>query len=453
MKERPVDDQTDKGITTSLGQERRPATQIGRDLDYAEVTRGVRMLLIAVIAVVAILFGLSLVVKVEEVARARGDFTPVNRVQVIQTPEGGAIASVLVRNGEQVRKGQLLAKFRAAELMRDLERTDVRMAYLQINIERLDAFADRRAPVFRPFEAQYPTMVAEALALHIEQTREFERNLEQKDRQIDEEETAIGAAQSEIPAARSSLEASRDLLTRLREGVARGVVALNRLAQIEEQVAQAERVHSQLVASLDQHNARIKRLEAEREALIAKAVADARDQRGALIVEMNELKATQAAYRSRSLDVDVTAPVDGIVQKISETPIGTVVPPGGTVCEIVPTEGGVLMQAHVSPRDIGFVRLGQMAVVKSDAFDFGRFGSIPGKVTRISASNTQDLPGQEPYILVEIGLDQPYVGEDRTHMVTPGMTGEVTILTGQKTIFQYLLKPIYLTLDTAFHER
>lgn len=448
-----MDTKADMDIAAAIGRERRPATQIGSDLDYTRVTRGVRALLITVIAIVAILFALSLGVKVEEVARARGNFTPVNRVQVIQTPEGGAVASMLVRNGERVARGQLLAKFRAAELMRDIERTDVRMAYLQINIERLDAFADQRDPVFQPFEAQYSTMVSEAAALHLEQTREFARNLEQKDRQIDEEKAAIAAAQNEIPAAKSSLDASRDLLTRIREGVEKGVVALNRQAQVEEQAAQAERVHTQLVSSLDQHQARIDRLQAERAALIAKATADARNQRAALIVEMNELKATQTAYRSRSLDVDVVAPVDGIVQKISDTPVGTVVPPGGTVAEIVPTEGGVLMQAHVSPRDIGFVRLGQKAIVKSDAFDFGRFGSIPGEVVRISASNTQDLPGQEPYILVEIKLDQPYVGEDRAHVVTPGMTGEATILTGQKTIFQYLLKPIYLTLDTAFHER
>lgn len=448
-----MDAQTGKDIATSIGQERRSPIQVGDDFDYGEVTRGVRGLLIAVICIVAILLALSLVVKVEEVARARGNFIPVNRIQVIQTPEGGAVASMLVRNGELVKKGQVLAKFRATELMRDIERTEVRMAYLDINIERLDAFAARRPPAFGAFETQYPSMVEEAASLHLQQVRAFESALEQKDREIDEERTSLAAAQEQIPAAKSSLDSSQELLMRMRDGVQRGIIALNRLAEVEEQVAQAERVHTQLVASLAQHDARIRRLEAEREAEIAKATADARDQRAALIVEMNELKATQAAYRSRSLDVDVVAPVDGIVQKLSDTPVGTVVAAGGTVCEIVPTEGGVLMQAHVSPRDIGFVRLGQDAVVKSDAFDFGRFGSIPGKVVRISASNTQDLPGQEPYIIVEIGLDQPYVGDDQSHVVTPGMTGEATILTGQKTIFQYLLKPIYLTLDTAFQER
>ncbi len=440
-------------IAVSVAQERRPAGQIGSDVDYVQVTRGVSALLIGVIGLVAILLGLSFVVKVDEIARARGEFIPVQRVQVIQTPEGGAISSMLVHNDERVKAGQLIAKFRATDLIRDIERTQVRMAYLQIQMERLDAFADRRDPNFKPFETQYPAQVAEALSLHKGQVRQLDSNLEQNNRQVDEEKSALAAAEDEIPFAKTSMTASQDLVKRIREGADIGVIARNRLAQVEEQAAQGQRVHAQLTASIDQHESRIKRLDAEREAIIAKSAADARNQRADIMEQMNELKATQAAYQSRSGDIEVRSPVNGIVQKISETPIGTVIPAGGTVCEIVPTDGGVLMQSHVSPRDIGFVRVGQKASVKSDAFDYSRFGTIPGKVVRIAAQNTTNSPGQAPFILVEIELDQPYVGVDKAHVVTPGMTGEATILTGEKTIFQYLLKPIYYTLDTAFRER
>jgi HlyD family type I secretion membrane fusion protein len=263
----------------------------------------------------------------------------------------------------------------------------------------------------------------------------------------------MAAARLEIPAAKSSLNASQELLLRVRQGAANGVIPRNRVAQVEEQAAQAQRTHTQLVTSLDLHAARVQRLEAEREALIARSAADARGQRADLIEQRDELRATEAAYRSRSRDIEVRAPVNGIVQKISETPVGTVIPAGGTVCEIVPTDGGVLIQARVSPRDIGFVSVGQKANVKSDAFDYSRFGTIPGEVARIAATNTPGELGQAPYIAVEIELDRPYVGTNETHVVTPGMTGEATILTGEKTVFQYLLKPIYTTLDTALHER
>ncbi len=118
----------------------------------------------------------------------------------------------------------------------------------------------------------------------------------------------------------------------------------------------------------------------------------------------------------------------------------------------MPTDGGVLLQARVAPRDIGFVHIGQKASVKSDAFYFSRFGSISGKVVRIAATNTQANSAASPYIAVEIEPDHSYVGVDKSHVVTPGMTGEAAILTGRQTIFQYLLKPFY-TLNSAFSER
>ncbi len=440
-------------IASSIAQEHRPAEQIGSDVDYNRVTRGVSLLLLGVIALVAALLALSFVVKIDELARARGEFIPVQRTQVIQTPEGGAISSMLVHNDERVVKGQLIAKFRATDLLRDIERSRSRMGYLQIQMEGLDAFASQRKPDFTPFGQEYATQVAEAQSLYGGQVRELNSNLEQVNRQIDEEKAALAASEDQSPFAKSSLDASQELFARTKDGVDRGVIAKNRLAEVEEQTAQRQRVYSQLTTSIDQHAVAIKRIEAQREAIIAKATADARKQRADLLEQVSELKATQEAYASRSGDIEVRAPVNGIVQKISETPIGTVITAGGTVCEIVPTDGGVLMQAHVLPRDIGFIRVGEKANVKSDAFDYSRFGEIPGRVVRIAAQNTQASQSQSPYIVVEIELDQPYVGTDKTHVVTPGMTGEATILTGEKTIFQYLLKPIYYTLDTAFRER
>jgi HlyD family type I secretion membrane fusion protein len=451
-KDETAKDETGKDIVQSVAQEQRSASQIGGDVDYSRVTRGVRWLLIGVVALVAILLVLSFIIPIEEVARARGEFVPLQRVQVIQAPEGGALSAVLVHNDQQVTKGQPIAKFRAENLLRDIARSEVRMAYLGAQIERLDAFAVDRPPNFDQYRAQYPGMVKEATSLYEQQENERQRNLEEKDKQIEGEKSALGAAKREIPSAKTSMDATQELLKRMQQGVNMGVIPANRLAQAQEQAAEAERVHTQLVASLDEHTSRINQLEAQRAGVLARAAADARNQRSELMVQLDELKATQAAYQSRSADIEVKAPVDGAIQKISETPIGTVIPPGGTVCEIVPA-GGVLIQARVSPRDIGFVQLDQTAIVKSDAFDYSRYGSIPGKVVRIAPSSTVGGPGQAPYFQVEIELARPNVGSDAEHVVTPGMTGEATILTGQKTIFQYLLKPIYTTLDTAMRER
>src|SRR5215475_1403417 len=209
------------------------------------------MLLIGVVALVAVLLGLSMVIPVEEVAAARGEFVPTQRVQVIQAPEGGALAAVLVHNDEKVTKGQLIAKFRAENLLRDLARSEVRTAYLAVQIERLDAFALDRPPAFDQYRDKYPLMVKEAVSLDDQQRSALARNLEEKDKQIEAEKSALDAAEREIPAAKTSLDATQQLLQRMQEGVRIGVIPANRLAQAQEQAAESERVHTQLVASLD----------------------------------------------------------------------------------------------------------------------------------------------------------------------------------------------------------
>ncbi|MCA6110934.1 HlyD family type I secretion periplasmic adaptor subunit [Bradyrhizobium cenepequi] len=442
-----------KGIATPIARDRRATPQIGSDVGYQRVTRGVRNLLIGVIGLVALLVFMSLFVNIEEVARARGEFIPVQRVQNIQTAEGGLLEAILVRNDDRVSKDQVLAKFRATDLLRDLDLTDVRIGRLEIEVERLDAFVTGRDPDLEKYRAKFPQMVNEALALHKQQVLRLQRDLEQKDHAISEVKTAIASAEQKIPAAKGSLQATQDLLERTREGARLGVIARNRVAGVEEQAAQSERTYVELVSTLDELKSRIRSIEAEQASLTAKAASDARNERAERIGQLNEANVTLAALRARSQGVEVTAPVNGIVHKVSETPIGTVIPAGGTVLEVVPTDGGVLMQARVTPRDIGFVHVGQKALVKADAFEYGRFGAIEAKVARISPSSDKTPQGQEPFFVAEMELERDYVGVDRAHVVTPGMTGEVSILTGQKTIFQYLLKPIYVTLDSALRER
>ena len=447
------ENQADKQIAAQIARDRRSTMQIGSDVDYERMTRAGRNLLIGVVALVTVLIGLSIFVTVEEVARARGEFVPVQRLQVIQTAEGGLLEDIMVRNDDRVTKGQIIAKFRATDLLRDLQLTQVRIARLEIEIERLGALASGHDPNLDQYRDKYPDLVNEALALHKQQTEQLQANLNQRDHAIDEVKVSLDAAQQQIPSAQSSLRATQELLDRTRAGAEKEVVTRSRVASVEEQAAQAERTYIQLVTSLDELKARIRSLQAERASLIAKTTGDARNERADRLEQLNEANVTLAALRNRAEGIEVRAPVNGIVHKVSETPIGTVIPAGGTVCEIVPTDGGVLMQVRVAPRDIGFVHVGQKALVKADAFEYGRFGAIEGDVVRIAPSSTDAQPGQEPFFPVEIELEQSYVGADKSHVVTPGMTGEASILTGQKTIFEYLLKPIYVTLQSAMHER
>ncbi len=177
------------------------------------------------------------------------------------------------------------------------------------------------------------------------------------------------------------------------------------------------------------------------------------DQRSKAASELSALEARVRSGEAKLSNTVLTSPVQGLVQSIPSTKAGAVIQPGGTVVEIVPIGGKADFKAKLSPRDIGFVDEGQPARVKVDAFDYSRFGALRGVVESISPTTTKDEKGNIFYE-VTVSVEKPYFRDDPERFaILPGMTGEVDITTGEKTVFQYLWKPIYTNVSRAFGER
>jgi HlyD family secretion protein/adhesin transport system membrane fusion protein len=149
----------------------------------------------------------------------------------------------------------------------------------------------------------------------------------------------------------------------------------------------------------------------------------------------------------------LTAPVKGIIKGITVHTLGAVVESGEVLMEVVPVDEELIVEAMVLPNDIGNVHEGQKVEIKVSAFDFSRYGSVSGILKNVSASTFQNKDGNSFY-KARISLAQNYVGKDNKHnLILPGMTVQANIITGQKTILQYLLKPIQNATEGAFHER
>jgi adhesin transport system membrane fusion protein len=170
----------------------------------------------------------------------------------------------------------------------------------------------------------------------------------------------------------------------------------------------------------------------------------------------SELAATAEILRSMADRVarrDVRAPAAGTVKQIAQSTIGGVLEPGSVIMEIVPSEDELLVEARVKPSDIAFVHIGQTAMVKITAYDFSIYGGIHATVARISADTIPD-ERQEPWFIVRVRADRMSLGDaERPLPISPGMTATVDIVTGQRTILQYLLKPILKATDRAMTER
>jgi multidrug efflux pump subunit AcrA (membrane-fusion protein) len=379
----------------------RPGERIASLLDDGGRSRSLRRALLTIVAIATVFFVWIVLAQVDELARARGEVQPQGRLQAVQSEEGGTVLEFLVREGDTVKAGQPVARLAATNVVAQLEQAKKQRTAFSVDLERQSAFIEGRSPDFSKF-ADRPKLQSAGQSLYESQIAT--RN-------------ALNRELTEVRAA----------LARFEEGARRGVVSDIRVSEARQRLAS---------------------LQARQEELIG----EAKRERGKLFEQIAELDSQIKALGERRARAEVRAPIDGIVKDIPDTRVGAVIAPGGMVAEIVPTGDTLLVEAMVSPRDIGFVRAGQRATVKLDSYDYSRFGAVDGKVSRVSPTSDKMKENGAPFYKIEVALAKDYVG-DPSRKLLPGMTAEVDIATGRKSVLQYLLKPVFVGADTAFHER
>lgn len=408
----------------------------------------------SVAAVVLLLLVSTAFLHVDELARARGEVRNVAGVQLVQTEEGGSLIRLLVKADEPVKRGQVLARLQSVSIDKELAQVGAKLANNEISTERLRALVEDRAlGDLDAYSVSYPRLLEEARLLDLRDRALVRSRVGVKQSEVERAQADLMAAERGLPPARRALAAAEDIARRYEEAAKSGVVSLVMLSQSREQLANAEQSLRQAEGRVEDLRAGLRRARQELEEARNVALEEPRQQLVELAEQRRLLMADRDALTTRRGQRDLVAPVDGFVKSLPETREGAVVAPGGAVFEIVPSDDKLRMEVQVLPRDIGFVKLGQRATVKVDAFDYSRFGAVQARVSGISPTSLKNPQNGAPYYRVELTLDQPYVGQDQSKRLIPGMTGEADIATGRKTLFQYLTKPVFLTADTAFHER
>lgn len=420
--------------------------------DQSRRTKQLRRLLMGVVALVAIFLIWSIVARVDELAKARGNIEPAARVQLVQSLEGGQLSEILVSADDLVQQGQVLARFNDADFNRDLAQTDVKRDALLVDLERWTALAEGRNPDFSDINAS-PALISQAELLFAQEEALYEDQLQARLSAVERLQAQLEGANRMLPSLRGENEAAQNNLATMVDARDRGLINNMALTDAQQQAASAERALAQAESSLVELDAAIEGAQAELEATQETIAENAMTEASRITEQLGELDAEMSALGSRGDGREVVAPVTGFIKQLPDTRTGAVVPPGGTVAEIVPIEGGVVMRANLSPRDIGFVSVGQRALVKIDAYDFSRFGAMEGEVAAISPTTFRDPQTGAAYYRVDISLGGAYFRGDQSRVLLPGMSGEADIVTGNKSVFQFLMKPVFTNISTAFSER
>jgi len=425
---------------------------------HPDPDRGPRRTVVAMVGVMA-LFVVSAIAwaalaELDVAVQARGAVVPPSRLQEVQSLEGGIVQEMRVAAGDRVTKGQLLARLDTAQYTASVGESRQQQLAALAGRARLDALLGGQPPRFDPaWQQEAPALIAKEQQLWRDALREYQANGAALREAVQRRRGELVEAQGRIALLQEAVKVGEEAFAieeRLfREGAG---ARADYLAAQQKLMAQKTELES-----LRQSLPRLQAGLAEAQAAAAEADARARAQWGAQRSEYETKVAALASTLSGQQDKvdrrEMLSPVDGVVNRVLLPTLGGVAPPAKPILEIVPDEAQLLMNARVRPADIGFIRVGQAAHVRVLAYDAATYGKLQAQVARVGADAVVDERG-EPYFEVQLSAARDQL---RLHgkplPVTPGMPVEVGILTGQRSVMQYLLKPVLRGVQGALQER
>lgn len=391
---------------------------------------------------------------IDEITRGDGDVIPYGSNQVIQNLEGGIVEAILVKEGENVKRGQVILKINNSKSKSSSESNELKFKELKAKSMRLYAEANQL-----PFKM--PKKITAEEKIQIELAKKFydsnKKEFIAKDKSIVQQIIQRKQEYKEAKSKIKSLKKSLSFVTKeikmtepmVKEGIKSKVdfLKLKREASKIENQIEASRLSLPRLASVIKEYKQ-KRIEVEQ-----LFINTAKKELNEVTAELSRLKAQQVAYSDQVSRTMVRSPVNGIVQKLYINTIGGVIKPGADLIEIVPTNKKLWLEIKIKPRDIAFIHPGAEAKVKISAYDFAIHGGLIGKVVDISPDTITDKKDNTFY-LIHIETKKNYLGSKEHPLnIIPGMTVSVDIVTGKKTVLQYILKPILKSKQYVFSER
>jgi adhesin transport system membrane fusion protein len=389
--------------------------------------------------------------KIDEVTRGEARVVPTSQVQIIQTVDGGVVEALLVREGQVVEAGELLLRVDPTRFVSNMQESRVGQLALQAKALRLEALT--RGTAFNPSPEllrMAPDVVAQEMSLYESRRAEIRAQVAISQNQLAQRQQEL----NEVRARREQAERSMELMAK-EVNATRPLVATGAVSEVE--VLRLEREAARLRGDREQATAQIARvqssiLEASRK--IEEVQLSSRNLMSAELSETMSKLATLSeggrALEDKVKHADIKSPVRGTIKRLLVNTVGAVVQPGKEVVEVVPLDDTLILEVQIPPKDIGFLRPGQEAMVKFTAYDFSIYGGLMAEVINIGADSVLDEKGNA-FFHVRVRTHKPSLGPQLR--IIPGMVAQVDILTGKKTVLSYLLKPLLRAKSNALTER
>lgn len=412
------------------------------------------LMLASIGALVVIMMGWMSFSQIDEITHGEGQVVPSSEIQVVQSLEGGVLKELLVTEGEAVKKDQPLLKISDVAFASEERGTAAKQESLLVKKARLEAEANgKQFEIPEGLAEKVPAIARNEEQLYQSRQRELANAKDILNSRISSAEAEL----SEVNAKITRLTQSRKLVQQELE-ITRKMVEQRAVPKLDE--IRLSREVNDIGGQINEAGQQRQGLQAdlaaarkEREDQESKFKSQALGELNDVQTQLSQLNESLTAIGDRVDRSELRSPVDGIVNKIAIKTIGGVVEPAMKLVEIVPTDDKLKIIARVPPSDIAFLHPGQPVKVKISAYDPQRYGALDGELVRIGANSVTDSKGNI-FFEIEVRTKENYLGDKDAPMpITPGMVAQTEIITGERSILGYLMKPVLRAKDKALTER
>lgn len=395
------------------------------------------------------------IAEIDELTRGEGKIIPSQQLQVIQNLEGGIVSEILVKEGDRVQKGQVLLRIDDKNFASSYGESRLRYVELKAKSMRLEAESSGQ-PFEVSLESESDEMKKQIVyekSLHKSNQEQLIQTFQILNEQIKQKESELTELESKVSQLQTSYNLVRKEVEIMEPLVKKGLVSEIEFLQLKRQTNNIQGELQTTRLAIPRVQSSINEVKSKRGEAELNFMNKSKKDLNEAVAEMSRLHEAQTSLEDRVQRTLVRAPVDGTVKQLLVNTVSGVVKPGMDILEIVPTEDTLLVEAKIKPSDVAFLRLGLDATVKFTAYDFSIYGGLKGKLVFVSADTITNDKG-ESYYLVHIKTDKNHLGTPEKPLeLMVGMTTTVDILTGKKTVLDYLLKPILKAKNNALRER
>jgi len=391
---------------------------------------------------------------IDEVVKGSGKIVPSDDIKSIQNLEGGIVKEIMVKEGDSVKKGQALLKIEDIFFSSSYQKNRLKYDELYAKLLRL------RAEAFsKPFLV--PKNMNQDLSELVKKEHNlYESNLEQLNKsmavvraQITQHKEKLSEMREHYQELKEEMELVQKQININKPLVKRKIVSEVNFLKLQQEKNNVKQELTKTRYAVETTKSVIDEAENTLAGIKLTFQNNAKVEFNSIDAELKRIKESQLTLKDKVTRTLVRSPVNGVVKNIFTNTIGGVVQPGIKIMNILPTGETLLVEVHIHPKDIAFIYPDQRAVIKVTAYDFAIFGGLNGKVIRISPDSITETDGQT-YYKVWIETDKNYLGTKESPLkLIPGMVVYSDIITGKKSILNYIIRPLLKTTENAFKER